>query len=776
MKGLLYMLYKTMQPIRELQYDQQGDLYGIALKERKMTMKNKTLCLIAALLGGLGLVLPLALILLVGQAVSVRAYPGVLYVASGGNCGGANPCYGSVQAAVDAASSDDEIRVAAGTYAGVSARASVTQVVYIDKSVAIRGGYITTDWTTPDPGANLTILDAENAGRVLYVTGNISTTIEGLHITGGNASNLGGPWNDADVGGGVYVYTATVTISDCVVYGNTASTVREGDGGGILIYGSDAATLIGNMIRNNRATTAFDAYSGGGGLAISSSTATLKDNVIRDNVSAAAGGYSSGGGLAIWSSTALLEDNTVTGNLASTGGSYDDYGGGIDVTFSIITLRGNTIVSNTTSEGWYGAGGGIGIRFSDGVTLSHNLIAGNTAGVGEQGVGGGVYISRESKNVWLSNNVVRGNTANTQEKGWGGGLYISGAAAITLRGNAIVGNVAALNLAFAGSGGGLYVGGSNPFTLTNNVVADNHANTQGSGLTIRGDSDDPTFGRLLHTTIADNRGSEQGVYVGDSTTLAFINTIIAGHNSTGVTVTAGSTVTLEATLWHDNGLNTAGGGTIITGTVNVIGEPAFADPPAWDYHLTGSSVAIDRGVMVGVSTDIDGQHRPYGSAPDLGADEIIAVAVSTDTRGVLVYTDTQGSPTVIQAPADAVTAATALALTPLDSATPPAGFSFAGHAFQLEAYRDGTLLAGFAFEKPITITIHYSAVDVAGLDEDSLDLRYWDGSNWVSAGITLVERNPAQRYATFTVAHLSEFALFGETQEQHLVYLPLVVR
>lgn len=37
-------------------------------------------------------------------------------------------------------------------------------------------------------------------------------------------------------------------------------------------------------------------------------------------------------------------------------------------------------------------------------------------------------------------------------------------------------------------------------------------------------------GYLLHNTIADNSGSGQGVCVGITTTLAFTNTIIAGHS------------------------------------------------------------------------------------------------------------------------------------------------------------------------------------------------------------------------------------------------------
>jgi hypothetical protein len=46
---------------------------------------------------------------------------------------------------VDAASSGDEIRVATGTYTDIHQRAGITQVVYITKTVTVRGGYTIAD-------------------------------------------------------------------------------------------------------------------------------------------------------------------------------------------------------------------------------------------------------------------------------------------------------------------------------------------------------------------------------------------------------------------------------------------------------------------------------------------------------------------------------------------------------------------------------------------------------------------------------------------------------
>jgi hypothetical protein len=55
------------------------------------------------------------------------------------------------------------------------------------------------------------------------------------------------------------------------------------------------------------------------------------------------------------------------------------------------------------------------------------------------------------------------------------------------------------------------------------------------------------------------------------------------------------------------------------------GGPAFAPD---GYHLRAGSAAIDRGVDAGVTSDIDGNARPYGSAPDLGAVEYVPPTAS----------------------------------------------------------------------------------------------------------------------------------------------------
>ncbi len=267
----------------------------------------------------------------------------------------------SIQAAVDAANDGDVIKVATGTYTGVTAREGVTQVVYINKSVTIRGGYTTACTEPPDPEANPTTLDAQQQGRVLYITGDISPTVEGLRITGGDATGLDGwsaPPFDLDAGGGIYIVGTAATISNNQIFGNTAV-----GGGGVFLFRGDHVTLNGNTVTDNTAD------SGGGLFLWMFSDATLNGNTVFSNTA-----VWEGGGLRLdWDSRATLNGNTVSSNTANTGGGL--YLGGSDA-----TLINNVIVDNRVED----AGSGLYVGDSSPL-LCHNTIARNHGG-GEEGL------------------------------------------------------------------------------------------------------------------------------------------------------------------------------------------------------------------------------------------------------------------------------------------------------------------------------------------------------------------------------------------------------
>ena len=72
------------------------------------------------------------------------------------------------------------------------------------------------------------------------------------------------------------------------------------------------------------------------------------------------------------------------------------------------------------------------------------------------------------------------------------------------------------------------------------------------------------------------------------------------------------------------------------------------------------------------------------------------------------------------------------------------GYEPAGVFFTLVGYLDGQLLGnGHTFQQPLTLTVDYRHADVSNIGpcEETLALFYWDGDDWASDGITVVERD-----------------------------------
>jgi hypothetical protein len=247
------------------------------------------------------------------------------------------------------------------------------------------------------------------------------------------------------------------------------------------------------------------------------------------------------------------------------------------------------------------------------VTISGSIVTANTAGL----IGGGLYL--HASDATLFGNAILSNTAGAS----GGGMLLWASSA-AIEGNVIAGNAASGEESWWAGGGGMYLHGGSTAGLVNNAIVDNQVANQGGGLYIDGSSV-----RLLHTTIArngcttsvDGRGS--GVYLGQgvsATLVMMTNTILVNHG-TGLETETGTTARLNGVLWYDNTTaNVAGAGTV-TVTHAITGTPAFAADGACPYHLTAESAAIDQGVITEVTFDIDGDVRPIGLLPDLGADE-----------------------------------------------------------------------------------------------------------------------------------------------------------
>jgi parallel beta-helix repeat protein len=353
-----------------------------------MTLKRiPTLCfaIVIALIGIIGM-----LALLNWQ--SAQADSNTLFVSKIAGCFGSTPCYATLQDAVDAAQPGDEIRVASGHYWDFYTRPRrdtvstgiVTQTVYLSKTLWIRGGFNNT-YTTQDPEAYTTTLDAQGHGRGIYITGDISPTIEGFLIRDGDAAGMGGYYyyGNYDAGGGIYIITATATLS-----GNHLLENQAEHGGGIFLNRNNSL-LDGNTISINKASN------GGAGIGLFKSASLLTENEITFNTS-----YNMGGGIYLFDSDATLSGNTIANNTAV-------YGGGIDVASCNPILDSNVIAANSAH-----IGGGIELWYTHS-TLSNNAIIDNSATVN----GSGLYLGGSTP-ILLHTTVAR------NSGGYGSAIYV----------------------------------------------------------------------------------------------------------------------------------------------------------------------------------------------------------------------------------------------------------------------------------------------------------------------------------------------------------------
>ncbi|MCL4265053.1 MAG: hypothetical protein KJ069_17685 [Anaerolineae bacterium] len=313
-------------------------------------------------------------------------------------------------------------------------------------------------------------------------------------------------------------------------------------------------------------------------------------------------GSQNGGGLYSTGAHVNLNNVTLSGNQA-------EFGGGLYLVQGQLTIANSHFGQNSAR-----LGGGAARLYGGTAVLSHNSFAANSAGLH----GGALYVTTGL--TTLQHNQLTGNTVTGVSQGWGGGLHVSNGQA-TLVGNVFSGNQAQnggglrlfqsqatldANLFRANQaaiGGGLSLETDSTAVFTNNVLLDNTAVTAAA---LHVSNAQATF---RHTTFA---GNGDGLVV-SSGQVELVNSIVASQ-TTGVVNNSGQ-VTLTATLWDTVaqpivGVAAQSGG--LTGTV------AFDHD---GYHLTAVSDAIDNGVNVGVTADVDGLPRPIGAGFDRGAVE-----------------------------------------------------------------------------------------------------------------------------------------------------------
>jgi hypothetical protein len=541
----------------------------------------------------------------------------------------ANPC-DTIMAGIDVAeqTGKNNVFVAQGTY--------VESVII--SYVSLFGGYDSSNWSR-DIETNETIIDSTSP-QTVYVDNSVNlpaglVVVNGFTINGRNTGtdSLGVSVNYASVqligneidGGGSSWHTrglffnyANGLVAYNTINGGSAGT-SEHSWGADISY--SIATLVGNTIKggnDQRFAIGVETYD---------SHLTLIDNEIDGGTCISA--CSNKHGVLFYSGYGLFFDNKITGG--DSGNNGDNFG--VYVAYADARLIDNEIDGGTAdvkSHGLY-------LKYAD-VYARGNTITGNLS------VKNGKTASNSyGIHSFYSDSTLIGNTIDG-----GGNANNTTGAYFRYNDHTLVGNKI--------DGGS---GNNNSFGLdlnnTASAVIVNNLISGGAGYNAKGLQVYYGTSTIIHNTI-DGGGtasadSSYGVYFYYDTNIDLINNIIGGGDST----TYSSAILANMNpiyspvvniygndLWNtvdclvnynDLGWNCL----TILADVNALGwagDNVSADP-SFDvdgFHLTsGSTAVIDMGVAISpwyagslTDTDYDGEDRPNGSDPDIGADEYYA--------------------------------------------------------------------------------------------------------------------------------------------------------
>ncbi|MEW6439564.1 MAG: choice-of-anchor Q domain-containing protein [bacterium] len=336
----------------------------------------------------------------------------------------------TIQQAVDAAGSGDEIWVKRGTYL-------LGATVTVGKAISLYGGFNGSEtsleqrnWTL-----NVTRVDGNNAVRCFLVTsGNV--TVDGFTITrgrttgvdrgGGLCMNVTGTAGVSvancifldnrsvdDSGGGMYVQRGHADLSDCTFRGNTS----DNRGGAVYVYYTESVSFGTADITH----CDFDQNSSGSGGALffKGGTGSGPNSVVGCSFTANRAYSDAGsndGAAIVCDPTTTISGCSFVGNTATRYGTIATYGdAGNTITVASSVFAGNEVRY----------GGGICINGSMGflgsVIVTNCTFSGNTASSG----GGAIYTLKAlgaSSQFAITNSVLWGDSGNEIAVGGSGGL------------------------------------------------------------------------------------------------------------------------------------------------------------------------------------------------------------------------------------------------------------------------------------------------------------------------------------------------------------------
>jgi hypothetical protein len=263
----------------------------------------------------------------------------------------------------------------------------------VDKDVTISG-----------PGADTLAVDGNAQSWVFYVNPGTTVTIDGLTVG-----------NSASYSGGILNYDGTLTVSRCILSGNSGVGIENGGALTVskCILSGNSGTAIYNFNNFDAAVTVNNCtLSGNSGVGIynegqnGGATLTITNSTISGN---------SAGGIVNWgfngSAGLTIINSTVSGNSSGDGGGgILSVASGGNSGYSMVTVSNSTISGNSAGDG-----GGIynigDYRSFAGLSVNNSTISDNSAAFGGA-------IENYRGMLEISSTTFSGNSASV-----GGGIY-----------------------------------------------------------------------------------------------------------------------------------------------------------------------------------------------------------------------------------------------------------------------------------------------------------------------------------------------------------------
>jgi hypothetical protein len=391
----------------------------------------------------------------------------------------------------------------------------------------------------------------------------------------------------------------------------------EGTGRGITVAGdgSQTVTIEGFTITNGNYTGLGNPPGVGG--AVCSRT----------------GSDCGGGFFAHWVKL-VLRNCLITNNVASTETYYSDGGGAYLWDLKEGSLIEDTMFVGNKTLAVGGEGGGLNISIGKTVSIIRSLFQENQAG----GAGGGLQIFQPYGQVliedteFIENKAPQGGALEAKLTFEEDAFRLD---RVKMKNNEAVSYGAAVSLVKQGTGESRVE--MINVMLTGNTVS--NPQTYASIIHVGGGSGGGFSLDLSHLTIADN-GAPAALYLWTSYNqpleATVTNTLIQNATYAYVGRDIDGEVSIQHTntlTWNVPNLHTVDSGSPTFDSINpMTGDPNLDE----NYYLQEGSAAIDAGVDAGVTTDIDGEPRPAGLAPDIGADEFSQVRPYVGTFGTIM--------------------------------------------------------------------------------------------------------------------------------------------